>query len=93
MPGDELTVAQLCGECKAQVGTFTVKKDNLFLASKEKIWCPHCGKETPEVRDLAGRLETIRQEVDSYPQLTPAEPPKPVPAPSGPSGQAGPSGQ
>ncbi len=79
MPGDEVTVARLCGECKAQVDSFTVKKDNLFLMSAEKIWCPQCEKETPEVRDVEGRLHSIRQEVVSYPQLVPADPPRRMP--------------
>ena len=76
MPGEEITVAQLCGKCNAQLSTFSVKKDNLMLTSKESIWCPHCGQETPEVRDIAGRLEAIRKEVAGYPKATPAQKPQ-----------------
>jgi len=79
MPGDEVTVGQLCGKCHAQVSNFTVKKDNLFLTSKETIWCPHCGEDTPEVRDIVGRLESIKQETGSYPAPLPADPPWPTP--------------
>ena len=73
MPGDEVTVAQLCGKCSHQISTFTVKKDNLFLTSKEKIWCPICQEDTPEVRDVAGRPDAIEKEIESYPKAVPAE--------------------
>ena len=73
MPSDEVTVVQLCGKCGSQVGSFTIKKDNLMLTSKERIWCPECKEETPEVRDIEGRLEYIDREVASYPKPAPAE--------------------
>ena len=76
MPGDEVTVAQLCGKCQAKLSSFTVKKDNLFLTCKNKIWCPQCGENTPEVRDIAGRLDSIKQETGSYPRSLPANPPR-----------------
>lgn len=74
MPGDLVTVVQLCGRCDAEVGTFTVKKDNLMLTSKERVWCPVCQLHTPEVRDIAGRRAAIQKEVQSYPKAKPAEP-------------------
>ena len=74
MPAIEVTVAQLCGKCNAQISTFNVKQDNLMLTCSDEIWCPECGENTPEVRDVAGRLETIKQEIASYPKLTPADP-------------------
>ena len=73
MPGDEVTVAQLCGKCKAQIKTFDVKKDNMMLTTKDTIWCPHCGEETPEVRDVAGREEAIQSEIASYPKGVPVD--------------------
>ena len=76
MPGDEVTVAQLCGKCSRQISTFTVKKDNLFLSTKEQIWCPHCDENTPEVRDVSGRLDSIQREQESYPELRPASLPQ-----------------
>ena len=80
MPGNEVTVIQLCGKCNTQVGTFNIKNDNLMLTSNEKIWCPKCGEDTPEVRDIAGRLEAIKRETESYPKAVPAAPfPKPLP--------------
>ena len=74
MPGDEVTVAQLCGKCHAQLSTFDIKKDNLMLTTKDEIWCPHCNENTPEVRDLARRLETIQRETAGYPKAVPASP-------------------
>ena len=73
MPADEVTVAQLCGKCNAQLSTFNVKKDNLFLTCEDKIWCPHCGEETPEERDVAGRLDSIKRELESYPKAVPVD--------------------
>ena len=68
-----MTVAQLCGKCHAQVSTFSVKKDNLMLTSRKQIWCPHCGEDTPELRDIVGRLDTIKRETSSYPKAVPAD--------------------
>ena len=73
MPGDEVTVAQLCGKCKAPIKTFDVKKDNMMLTTKDTIWCPHCGEETPEIRDVAGREEAIQCEIASYPKAVPVD--------------------
>ena len=73
MPGDQVTVAQLCGKCQAQLSTFEVKKDNMMLSTKNTIWCPHCGENTPEVRDVAGRKDAIQTEVDSYPKGVPVD--------------------
>ena len=76
MPGDEVIVAQLCGKCNHQISTFSIKKDNLMLTSKEQIWCPHCGENTPEVRDISGRLQSIEREQGSYPKIEPASLPQ-----------------
>jgi DNA-directed RNA polymerase subunit RPC12/RpoP len=74
MPGNDVTVVQLCGRCNAQLGSFDIKKDNLMLTTKSTIWCPQCGQDTQEVRDLAGRLDAIKQETASYPKAVPAVP-------------------
>ena len=66
MPADELTVAQKCGVCGADVGTFTVKKDNMMLMSKATVWCPACQADRPEVRELVGRLQAIENEKKTY---------------------------
>ena len=34
-----------------------VKKDNMMLSSKALIWCPGCGTECPERRDIACWVE------------------------------------
>ena len=66
MPAEELTVVQKCGVCATELGTFTVKKDNMMLISKETIWCSVCNADQPEVRDLAGRSSAIQEEQGSY---------------------------
>ena len=73
MPGEEVTIVQMCGLCHGEIGTFTVKRDNMMLSSKEQIWCSKCGAYTPEVRDIAGRLASIKREIDSYPKSRPAD--------------------
>ena len=73
MPGEEVTIVQMCGRCHGEIGTFTVKKDNMMLSSKEQIWCSKCGAYTREVRDIAGRLASIERDIESYPKSRPAE--------------------
>ncbi len=75
MPIDEVTIVQSCGECGAEIETFTVKKDNMKLFCEEEVWCPKCQANKPQVRDLAGRLKSIRKEIESYPKSKPASPP------------------
>lgn len=72
MAGEEVTIAQICGQCREKIGTFKVKKENLMLSSKQLIWCPKCQAHTPEVRDVAGRLASIPQEIETYPKAKPA---------------------
>jgi DNA-directed RNA polymerase subunit RPC12/RpoP len=74
MPADIVTISQLCGKCRAELSTFEIKKDNMMLTTEDEIWCPHCNENTPEVRDVAGRLEAIRKETASYPKAVPATP-------------------
>ena len=66
MPADEMTVLQMCGECGVEVGTFTVKKDNMMLMSDDTVWCPECEADRPEVRELSGRLQAIEDERKTY---------------------------
>jgi hypothetical protein len=73
MPNDELTIVQTCGACGSEVGTFTVKKDNMMLVSKESIWCPVCQADRPEVRDLAGRNASVQKEQETYADNKPAD--------------------
>lgn len=64
---EELKVVQKCGVCSEVLGTFEVKKENLMLSSRARIWCPHCQENTQEHREMAGRLESIKREVESLP--------------------------
>ena len=83
MPADEVSVVQKCGKCGAQVSTFSVKKDNLMLTCSNQIWCPHCEEDTPEVRDIEGRLDYIKQETASYPKSSPPDPSRRTPTSPG----------
>ena len=71
MAGDEVTVIQLCSRCRAELGTISVRKENMMLSSRKRIRCPHCGTETRELREVAGRADSIREELASYPENTP----------------------
>lgn len=68
MASEEVTIVQMCGECNSEIGTFTVKNENMMLLSKELIWCPKCEAYTSETRDIAGRRASIRKELDTYPR-------------------------
>ncbi len=73
-----MTIVQKCGVCASELGTFTVKKDNMMLMSKETIWCPACDADQPEVRDLVGRSSAIQDEQGSYASNPPvSEAPRP----------------
>lgn len=73
MPIDEVTLVRICGKCRFRIETFAVKKDNMMMFSKDTVWCPQCQSDQPEVRDVAGRQESINREVASYPKAVPAE--------------------
>ncbi len=74
MPINEVNIVRSCGECGAEIETVTAKKDNMMLSSKEKVWCPECQAERPVVLDVAGRLDSIEKERQSYPKAVPAVP-------------------
>lgn len=63
----EINVVQKCGVCNEEVGAFSIKQENMMLSSRDRIWCPRCQDKTPERRELAGRLESIKNEVESLP--------------------------
>ena len=68
MPGiDQVTIIRRCSICTNEIETMTVKKDNMMLSSRMLVWCPICEEERPERRDIADRLNTIREEQESYP--------------------------
>ena len=70
----EVEVVSSCGECGAEIETVMVKKDNMMLFTSDLAWCSKCQADRPQVRDVAGRLESIENEQNSYPQSAPAEP-------------------
>ena len=72
MPGDMIEVAQLCGVCDSEVGTFSAKKENLMLSVVDSIWCGTCKTTVPAVRDVAGRKASVEREVESYPRSLPS---------------------
>ena len=74
MPINEVEVVSSCGECGTVIETVTVKKDNMMLFTSELAYCSKCQVDRPQVRDVAGRLDSIEQEQQSYPQSGPAEP-------------------
>jgi hypothetical protein len=71
---DQITIVCKCSVCATEIETITVKKDNMMLSSKALVWCPGCGAERPERRDIVDRLETIHHEQTSYPQSDMAVP-------------------
>ena len=73
-PIDQVTIVRRCSVCSTDIETITVKKDNMMLSSRAPLWCPSCGAERPERRDIVDRLDTIRQEQASYPQSQMAVP-------------------
>ncbi len=68
MPGDTVTIVQMCGVCRAEVGTIQVKKENMMLSTRAQVWCPKCQAQRPEFRDVAGRLTAIENERAAYPE-------------------------
>ncbi|MBL16843.1 MAG: hypothetical protein CL767_06600 [Chloroflexi bacterium] len=73
MPINEVDIISLCGECGTEIETVTVKKDNMMLVTSELAHCSKCQADCPQVRDVAGRLESIEKEQQSYPVSVPAE--------------------
>ena len=68
MPINEVQVIRSCKECN-----ISVKKDNMRLITEDLTWCPTCNKDTNEVRDIAGRADSIKIEQDSYPPVRAVE--------------------
>jgi hypothetical protein len=75
MPIDQVSIVRMCGGCRDEIETITVKKDNMRLFVDDVVWCETCQSEQPEVRDIAGRLETISTEQQNYPVSPTSGPP------------------
>lgn len=67
MPITEVTIVRRCAQCRYEIGTMTVKKDNMRLLTSEPVWCEPCGGEVPEIRDVAERESAVAAERASYP--------------------------
>ena len=66
---DEVEITQSCGVCDAELGSFSVKKDNMMLTTSDRIWCPHCQAEQPEIRGVAGRHAAMVEEEKTLPRV------------------------
>ena len=75
MPIDQVSIVRMCGACRQEIETISVKKDNMRLFVDDRVWCEGCQSEQPEVRDIAGRLDTIRMEQQNYPVSPTSGPP------------------
>ncbi len=73
MPINEVIIVRRCGHCRYEMGTLTVKKDNMRLMTRELAWCENCEADVPEVRDIADREPTVLAEQASYPGNPPME--------------------
>ena len=76
MPISEVNILRMCAEHRHVIETITVKKDNMRLFTDEEVWCPVCNAYTQEVRDIAGRQESIQTEQQSYPESPTSGPPR-----------------
>ena len=74
MPGDMVTLTQLCGVCGSEIGTLELKKENMMFFSKETVWCPVCQLDRPQIREAKGRVAAIEEERGSYPETATMEP-------------------
>ncbi len=76
MPIDEVSLVRMCGACRSEIETITVKKDHMRLFTDDVVWCEGCQSNQPEVRDIAGRHASIRAEQQNYPQSPTSGPPQ-----------------
>ena len=72
-PRETITVTQVCPVCDSELGTFSEKKENLMLATRDEIWCEGCQATVPAVRDISGRRASIEREIESYPRTAALE--------------------
>ena len=72
-PRETITVTQVCPVCDAELGTFSEKKENLMLATRDEIWCEGCQATVPALRDISGRRASIDREIESYPRTAALE--------------------
>ena len=73
MPITDVEIVSSCAECGTELERVSVKKDNMMLFTKDLAHCPRCNADRSQLRDVAGRLESIEKEQKSYPKPFPAE--------------------
>ena len=66
---DEVEITQTCGVCHAELGSLSVKKENMMLTTSDTIWCHHCQAEQPEIREVAGRYAAMVEEEKTLPRV------------------------
>ena len=67
MPGELIEINQSCSQCGIIVGTVSEKKENMMLSTQDELWCNNCGQDVLTKRDVVGRVDSIKAEVESYP--------------------------
>ena len=66
---DEVEITQSCGVCHAELGSLSVKKENMMLTTSDRIWCSRCQAEQPEIREVAGRHAAMVAEETTLPRV------------------------
>ena len=67
MAGELIEINQNCTKCGDAVGTISEKKENMMLSVEDEMWCGNCGENVLVKRDVTGRMDSIKNEIDSYP--------------------------
>ena len=66
---DEVEITQTCGVCHAELGSLSVKKENMMLTTSGRIWCSQCQAEQPVTREVTGRRAVILAEEMTLPTV------------------------
>jgi len=66
-PQSGIEIVRRCSICGIEVERYLAKQESLFLSSYGTIDCPNCKMETPELRDAAGRVAALENELRTLP--------------------------
>ena len=66
-PQNGVEITRTCSICGVEVERYLAKQENLFLSSYGTVDCPNCKMETPELRDVAGRVAARESELKTLP--------------------------
>lgn len=66
-PQSGIEIVRKCSICGTEVERYLAKQENLFLSSYGTVNCPNCKMETPELRDAAGRVAALENELRTLP--------------------------